>query len=146
MPIARLDHYSIRTTDVERSSRFYIEIMGFQLGPRPPFKFPGAWLYAAHQDHSTTNGIVHLVGVGGTDPEALTEYLDARDIAELTGSGAVDHIAFVATELESMRIRLRSLGVAFRERTVPQLGLHQVFVVDPSGVTLELNYSASELD
>jgi len=27
---------------------------------------------------------------------------------------------------------------------VPSLGLHQVFVEDPSGVTIELNYPAQE--
>jgi len=43
-----------------------------------------------------------------------------------------------------MRRRLNSHGVAFRERTVPSLGIHQVFFEDPSGVTIELNYPAAE--
>jgi hypothetical protein len=30
------------------------------------------------------------------------------------------------------------------ERTVPSLGLRQVFLTDPSGVTIELNYPAAE--
>lgn len=30
------------------------------------------------------------------------------------------------------------------DRSVPDLGLHQVFLLDPSGVTLELNYPAVE--
>ena len=30
------------------------------------------------------------------------------------------------------------------ERTVPVLGLHQVFIKDPNGVTIELNFPASE--
>jgi hypothetical protein len=34
--------------------------------------------------------------------------------------------------------------VAFRERNVPSLGLHQVFFEDPSAVTIELNYPAAE--
>jgi len=36
-------------------------------------------------------------------------------------------------------------GTLFRERTVPDLGLHQLFIDDPNGVTIELNYPASEL-
>ena len=31
-------------------------------------------------------------------------------------------------------------GLAFRERMVPDLNLHQVFLDDPSGVVIELNY------
>lgn len=145
MPIERIDHYSIRTTDVEASCAFYTQVMGFHVGARPPFKFPGAWLYVNPND-TQTNGIVHLVGVDPDNPDALTEYLDARAMESLSGSGAVDHIAFSATGVADMRARLRRLGIAFRERTVPSLGLHQLFVQDPSDVTLELNYPASEVD
>ncbi len=45
-----------------------------------------------------------------------------------------------------MRARLKEAGLPYRERTVPSLGLHQVFVEDPSDVTIELNYPASEAE
>lgn len=45
MPIGRLDHYSIRTLDIEAARRFYTGVMGFEVGFRPPFNFPGLWLY-----------------------------------------------------------------------------------------------------
>ena len=48
------------------------------------------------------------------------------------------------TSVREMRAKLSRLGVASRERTVPNLGLHQVFVDDPNGVVIELNYPASE--
>ena len=51
---------------------------------------------------------------------------------------------FFATGLADMRARLQNHDIAFRERTVPSLGIHQVFFEDPSGVTLELNYPAAE--
>jgi hypothetical protein len=35
--------------------------------------------------------------------------------------------------------------VPYRERTVPGLGLHQLFIEDPSGITIELNYPADEV-
>ena len=38
MPIGKLDHYSIRTLDIEASRRFYTEIMGFEVGFRPDFE------------------------------------------------------------------------------------------------------------
>ncbi|MBX3663827.1 MAG: VOC family protein [Burkholderiales bacterium] len=143
MPVGRLDHYSIRTPDIEASRRFYTEIMGFTVGFRPPFKFPGIWLYNGAQYPETT-GVVHIIGIDPDDPQGLKDYLGDRDAASLQGTGTVDHMAFTATGLADMRARLARNKVAFRERTVPSLGIHQLFFEDPSGVTLELNYPAAE--
>ena len=143
MPVGKLDHYSIRTPEVEASRRFYTEVMGFTVGFRPPFKFPGIWLYNGAQYPETT-GVVHIIGIDPNDPQGLKDYLGDRDVTSLQGTGTVDHMAFVATGLADMRARLQNHGIAFRERTVPALGIHQVFFEDPSGVTLELNYPAAE--
>ena len=143
MPIGRLDHYSIRTLDIEASRRFYTEVMGFNAGFRPPFQFPGIWLYNGAQYPETT-GVVHIIGIDPNDPQGLKDYLGDRDVASLQGTGTVDHMAFTATGLADMRSRLQQQGIAFRERTVPSLGIHQVFFEDPSGVTIELNYPAAE--
>jgi hypothetical protein len=62
----------------------------------------------------------------------------------LKGSGAVDHIALFATGLEAMLKHLDLLNVACRQRTVPEIKLHQLFLDDPSGVVIELNYPAQE--
>lgn len=53
-------------------------------------------------------------------------------------------MAFLATDLPGMHRRLKAAGLAYRERTVPSLGLHQVFVEEPSGLTVEINFPASE--
>ena len=144
MPIGKLDHFSIRTMDVEASRRFYTEVMGFQTGFRPPFKFPGLWMYNGSQYPETT-GVVHIIGIDLNDPQGLKDYLGDRDLDTLSGTGTVDHMAFTATGLTEMQLRLKQHGVAFRERTVPSLNLHQVFFEDPSGVTIELNYPAAEV-
>jgi catechol 2,3-dioxygenase-like lactoylglutathione lyase family enzyme len=143
MPIGRLDHYSIRTFDLEASRRFYTEIMGFISGPRPPFDFPGLWLYAS-EPTPDSNGVVHIIGIDPNNPEGLKAYLGDKDASALEGTGTVDHIAFRAEGLADMRQRCLKTGTNFRERTVPALGLHQVFIEDPSGVTIELNYPAAE--
>ena len=85
MPIGKLDHYSIRTLDVEASRKFYTEVMGFTVGYRPPFNFPGLWLYNGGQYPDTT-GIVHIVGVDLNNPEGLKEYLGDRDLSTLNGT------------------------------------------------------------
>lgn len=142
MPISKLAHYSVRTTDLDASRRFYTGILGFIEGYRPPFDFPGAWLYRGGDE--ADYGIVHLIGLDPNDPQGLIDYLGDKPLDSLRGGAAVDHIAFAATDLAGMRQRLRNAGLAYRERTVPSLGLHQVFVEDPSGVTIELNFAATE--
>jgi catechol 2,3-dioxygenase-like lactoylglutathione lyase family enzyme len=142
MPINKLAHYSIRTTDLEASRRFYTEILGFRVGFRPPFQFPGLWLYMG--DDEQEYGTVHIIGIDPNDPQGLIDYLGDKSADSLQGTGTVDHIAFTATDLAGMRRNLAARGLAFRERTVPALGLHQLFLEDPSGVTIELNYPAAE--
>lgn len=144
MSIGRLDHYSIRTLDLASSEHFYTQVMGFQVGPRPPFKFPGIWLYnGAPQPGS--NGVVHIIGIDLNDVQGLVDYLGDVDVEKLKdGTGTVDHIAFLATDRVALVTRCSEHGIPIRERTIPSLGLHQVFIEDPSGVTIELNYPASE--
>ena len=143
MPIGKLDHYSIRTFDVEASRRFYTEVMGFEVGFRPPFNFPGLWLYNG-APYPASCGVVHIVGVDLNNPQGLKDYLGDRELGALDGTGTVDHMAFAATGLADMRTRLKRHSIEYRERTVPSLGLHQVFFEDPSRVTIELNYPAAE--
>ena len=143
MPIGKLDHYSIRTLDIEASRRFYTEVMGFEVGFRPAFDFPGLWLYNGKPGPGSY-GVVHIIGIDPANPEGLKAYLGDRDLSTLNGTGTVDHMAFTATGLADIRERLERHGVAFRERTVPNLGIHQVFFEDPSQVTIELNYPAEE--
>jgi glyoxylase I family protein len=42
MEIVELHHVSLPTTDLERSRRFYAEVLELKEIPRPPFPFPGA--------------------------------------------------------------------------------------------------------
>jgi catechol 2,3-dioxygenase-like lactoylglutathione lyase family enzyme len=138
-----LNHFSIRTMDLDATRTFYERVLGLTDGPRPDFPFPGHWMYRG--DHGDiANAVVHLIGMDRNDPEGLKQYLGDRDVSSLRGSGAVDHIAFFATGLAKMLDDLKALGVPARERTVPNIGLHQVFLDDPNGVVIELNYPAAE--
>ena len=138
-----LNHFSIRTTDLDATRVFYETVLGLTVGPRPPFPFPGLWLY--NGDHaSVANAMVHVIGMDKNDPEGLKQYLGDRDVSSLHGTGAVDHIALMAAGLERMLENLKRLGVPCRERTVPAIGLHQLFLDDPCGLVIELNYAAAE--
>ena len=138
-----LNHFSIRTSDLDATRVFYETVLGLTVGPRPPFPFPGLWLY--NGDHaSTANAMVHVIGMDKNDPEGLKQYLGDRDVSSLHGTGAVDHIALMAAGLEGMLENIKRLGVPCRERTVPAIGLHQLFLDDPCGLVIELNYPAVE--
>jgi catechol 2,3-dioxygenase-like lactoylglutathione lyase family enzyme len=138
-----LNHLSIRTTDLNATRVFYETVLGLTVGPRPDFPFPGLWLYNGDHAH-VANAMVHVIGIDPHDPEGLKQYLGDRDVSSLHGTGAVDHIALMATGLEAMLAHLQRLGVPCRERTVPTIGLHQLFLDDPSGLVIELNYPADE--
>jgi catechol 2,3-dioxygenase-like lactoylglutathione lyase family enzyme len=138
MGISVLDHYSIRTLKLDETRVFYVDALGLREGPRPPFKFPGVWLYRGDK------AIVHVVGIDPKNPAATTDYLGIKGELDVVGTGTFDHVAFLATGLADMRTRLREMGIEPRERSVPDLGLHQLFVEDPNGVTIELNYPVAE--
>ena len=138
-----LNHFSIRTTDLDATRVFYETVLGLTVGPRPAFPFPGLWLYNGDHAH-TSNAMVHVIGIDKNDPEGLKRYLGDRDVSSLHGTGSVDHIALMATGLEGMLAHLARIGVGCRERTVPSIGLHQLFLDDPCGLVIELNYPAEE--
>ena len=138
-----LNHFSIRSLEIEKTTDFYSKLLGLTVGPRPEFPFPGVWLYNGDES-SWANAVLHLIAIDKNDPNGLKQYLGERDPSTLYGSGAVDHIAFFATGLEEKIELLKKLNVPYRERTVPVIGLHQIFLDDPNGIVIELNYPATE--
>jgi hypothetical protein len=52
----------------------------------------------------------------------------------------VDHIAFLASEPMEFVERFKKHGMAFRPRSLPESELYQLFVEDPNGITIELNF------
>ena len=53
----------------------------------------------------------------------------------------MDHIAFQALDLEGTRATLRAAGIEFREAVVPRDNTIQIFVHDPDGIRVELNFA-----
>jgi catechol 2,3-dioxygenase-like lactoylglutathione lyase family enzyme len=125
MGLGALNHFTIRCADLEATREFYATALGLEIGDRPPLGFPGYWLYTGGQP------TVHLVG-----PREHEN--GAPRIAGPTG--LFDHIAFSATGLAAMKDRLQTQGVAFEERLVPRDGQTQLFLHDPNGVAVELNF------
>jgi catechol 2,3-dioxygenase-like lactoylglutathione lyase family enzyme len=133
MPLEKIDHYAIRTLKMDETKEFY-EALGLHAGPRPEFPFPGHWMYAGDTP------VVHIVGIDPDNPEGLYGYLGVKNIEFLDGTGAVDHLAFRASDPEGLKKILEERNVAYREREVPNLGMLQIFAEDPNDITVEINY------
>ncbi|MGJ4949896.1 VOC family protein [Bradyrhizobium sp. HKCCYLS20291] len=121
-----LDHFNIRTRNLQETVRFYEDVLGLENGARPNFAFPGAWMY------SEGRPVVHLVDISPTSE------------AQKPDSGVVHHVAFVSRGFAGMKARLAEKGMPYDARQVPGGELWQIFVRDPNGVMIELNYEAAK--
>jgi catechol 2,3-dioxygenase-like lactoylglutathione lyase family enzyme len=132
MAITELNHYFVRANDLEQTKAFYCDVLGFEVMARPDLPFAGYWLgtNGAVQIHMGEHGIEHAEEYYlGTSADSATE-----------NAGVIDHIAFLATDPEAMSAHLDDLGVDTTKRYLPEHGLCQLFVADPNGLTIELNF------
>ena len=118
--VSALDHINIRTADLAATKAMFIDVLGLTDGWRPPFPFPGAWLYAGEKD------VVHLVQVD--QPAASSE------------GSALDHFAFEISDYDEALRRVEASGLKFRAIATPGTSVRQIFVRDLNGVTIELNW------
>ena len=138
MPLTHLEHYLIQTADMEATRDFYTRVLGFHVGPSPDFKFPVFWLYLGDKD------VIHVTQGGANISENRKKYLGQQSDA-VSGSGVIDHMAFRCTGLSDMMEHLTRQSVSFTRRMVNDQGLFQLFLMDPNGVKVELNFSNAEV-
>jgi len=137
MPLSHIEHFLLQTADMEKTREWYTSVLGMRVGPSPDFKFPVFWLYIGDKD------VVHVCEGGKGVSENRRKYVGQQSEAT-EGTGVVDHIAFRASGLRDMLAHLKKLKVDFKQRQVDDQGLYQLFLFDPNGVKIELNYPASE--
>src|SRR5262245_22568083 len=132
MPVTELNHYLLRANDLERTKEFYVNVLGFEVMPRPDFPFPGYWL--------GINGKIQVHMAQAGVPNAELYYLGSPKNAARNNSGVIDHVAFLATDPEKFVKHFKTLGIKCRPRSLPESELFQIFVQDPDGLTIELNF------
>ncbi len=119
MGVSALHHLNIRTTDVDATQKFYEDIVGLHVGPRPAFPGPGIWLYAG--DHPW----VHV---------SMAEKSSGDDNLKADGFG---HIAFAVDDLKTLMDKLADNNIEHDLHAGPGRQLAQLFFHDPNGVHLE---------
>ena len=125
MPIERLDHVNLRTTRLDEMVSWYEQVVGLKTGPRPPFEFAGAWLYAGD------DAIVHLVAVDAEPDDAPLK---------------LEHFALQANGLSDFLQSLERFDVPSKISAVPDFPIVQVNIWDPDGNHIHVDFPASEAE
>ena len=138
MPLSHIEHCLVLADDMDQTRDWYCTVLGMEEGPHPDFGFPVHWLYLNGRD------VVHIGQSAKHASDSQNIYLGRTSRDTGSGTGAIDHIAFRATGLEGMMAHLRSRGIEFIERRAGNQALHQLFLYDPNGIKIELNFDADE--
>lgn len=128
--ITGLLHVAIKTNSLEKTVRFYRDVIGLHEVNRPDFGYPGAWLAVPTP---VGEALIHIYAGGPA--------MGVEKVAPV-GTGAIDHVSLTAQGFESFADRFAAHGLPWREFVVPGTTLWQLFVFDPSGVQLELTFDA----
>lgn len=124
MPISDINHYNLRVPkeNMEALCLFYTSVIGLTVGHRP-LKSVGYWLYAGDKS------LLHL------------SLASVDELREYDKQNAFDHIAFSYTDLNDFKRRLAENGISYKQNEILETGQIQLFLHDPMGNKIELNFS-----
>ncbi|MBN3561446.1 hypothetical protein [Aliamphritea spongicola] len=138
----KLNHALLMCENITAMEDFFIRIIGFENGPRPPFPFAGSWLYSDGQP------LIHLVGktpFSSQEPsqeQSQQAYLrTVEKDTEAKANGIIDHLAFQGGCYRTLIRRLDEQQATYFERTIPLSNEHQVFVIGPEQIKLEILFN-----
>ena len=140
MPISHIEHFLVAADDIDATRDWYARVLGMKSGAHPDFGFPVHWMYVDDID------IVHIGPSAKGANEIQKKYLGRTSQKSEEGTGALDHIAFRATGLRAMLQHLRKEKIPFSQRRANGQALFQLFLYDPNGIKIELNYAAQEAE
>lgn len=127
MSVTAMNHFTILTDKLPETLEFYAEHLDLKPGARPPFTFPGAWLYA--DGGNGKDPILHIIG--GVEGRRLVK-------------GVIDHMAFSGKGLAQAVAKLKKQGIAYELRKLPAYGTWQLFFDDPNGAKVEIDFDKAE--
>ncbi|MEH6546709.1 MAG: VOC family protein [Sneathiella sp.] len=125
MQLGKLDHVNIRTANLDEMVAWYEDILGMTSGKRPPFQFPGAWMYIGDI------APVHLISVDETPDHDTLQ---------------IEHFAFSAQGLAGFLEKLEARGVDYELGRVPEFEILQVNVFDYDGNHIHIDFVGQETE
>jgi catechol 2,3-dioxygenase-like lactoylglutathione lyase family enzyme len=132
MALTAMEHYLVLTSDLDATRDFYQDALGMRQGFRPQLGFPGYWMYIG------STPVIHIA-----EWISYTAHSTGKDIpvtAPAASTGAFDHVAFNAENFAEVEARLARHGVTPARNLISKSGMRQLFVFDPNGVKLEINF------
>lgn len=118
----RFDHLNLHVAAGSPLQALFGGVMGLQPGHRPPFPFPGQWLYG-----DAERALLHVVDAPAGEGMAIR----------------MGHVAFRTDESANVVLaRLDAAGLAYEVAVVPDDGDVQIFVPLPDGLVIELDTPA----
>ena len=100
---------------------FYCDVVGLTEGFRPSFDRFGFWLYIKDKD------VLHLITPKKNDGRSSQK-------------SSFDHVAFKTSNYQGVLKKLQTLSISFEEKPIPGMTAHQIFLRDPAGNRVELNF------
>ena len=117
MKFLQLDHVALHVADLERSVRFYTDVLKLEPMPRPAFAFPGAWFrLGEHQE-------LHLIG------ERTTPVISHN---------RGNHWALMVDDMDAWEQYFQKNEIPYLPRRRRPDGAFQIYLIDPDGHYIEL--------
>lgn len=146
MTVKRFDHVNILTTRMDETIAFYGDLLDLRPGPSPSNDMrQTTWLY--------DEGDIPIFHVQSVDPAApekkfaaikkrLGDLFTIDSLDELRGSAGIEHVALLCHDYDAVLARVTQRALPHTTNHVVAMNFRQIFVKDPNGIVLELNFPA----
>ncbi|MGH9313473.1 MAG: VOC family protein [Vicinamibacterales bacterium] len=135
LDIDTFHHTSLPSSDIDRSKRFYAEVLGLKELPRPPFNFPGAW-------YQVGDRTLHLI-VGRHSTFREGKGIDSHDvhvaIRVKSYGGAIEHLASLGYQPLDPQAANQDPFRTMRLSPTGTAGFPQIYILDPDRNVVEIN-------
>lgn len=131
MTVAKIDHLNIRTPDVAGTAAFFHDVLDMAITPGPGMTTDeSCWM--------RDEGGMPAIHIGKQDLTYPTDHW--LPAGEAPGKGPMHHVALNCAGFDRVKARLETRGLRHSENRLDEIGLRQLFVFEPNGILLELNF------
>lgn len=129
MAVLGINHINIEITaeQLPTVKAFYEDVLGLKSGFRSASKRDGAWLYAGDTP------VIHL--------SVTEDWMNERDKIHF------NHLAFACNGLAQFKrdLDIQQVKYTLEQRSLADKEMTQIFLYDPVGIKLELNFAGETL-